>query len=56
MDVPRLHGYPIDQQAVAHAHAKARARQAARIEARAARRAAREDALGTFWFLRWIAA
>jgi len=55
MDVPRLHGYPIDQQAVAHARAKQRARQAAREEARAARRASREHEMGMFWFLRWIA-
>jgi len=55
MDVPRLHGYPIDPQAAAHARAKQRARQAAREEARAARRASREHEMGMFWFLRWIA-
>ncbi len=56
MYVPRLHGDPIDQQAVAHARAQQRARQAAREEARAARRASRDHEMGIFWFLRWIAA
>lgn len=50
MDMPRLHGYPIDQEVVAGIRAKQRAREAAR----SARRSTKDSAAGFRGLLQWL--
>ena len=50
MDIPRLHGYPIDQEVVAGVRAKQRAREAAR----SARRSANGPTVGFRGLLQWL--